>query len=177
MRKINIFLAVVAIVFMYACKKSTERNSLQFVDDNKMVQDSLIKMQGLLKLFPESPDGLKRNYDYKNGGLYISRVFIGKEKFIKLENIKAETGFNNKQAKEFLNLSLFLKKNYVPYAYFDESFDYWFFGYREQAQDFDDVRDIILQEESQKSVINTDFKILDNEGMIFLISPKEAKIR
>ena len=165
---------IILIIFANSCYTNPpERNKIVFIDKIEDVQDSLLKMKELLIKLPKRIDSLNTNYRIKNGKLLVNDSLFN-DSFIR----DSKMIFTNSEKNNFINLSYYLNKNHLSVAYFDQESEIWRFIYREiPDRDFDDLREItVLDSTNDLSHFKLD-TILDEKVKIFLLAPKDAKIR
>lgn len=177
MKKTFISLSLLCLIFLSCYKSPPERNSIVFKNEVQAVQDSLIDMVNLLKILPKSKNGLKTNYGYNNGILEINDSRIGNYDDALKDSTGIFLGFKDIDKRKFISLAEYLESNYLDSAY-EESPNSWFFIYRYLPDgDFNDVRDITVKPIKDSIILKRASVILDRKFSIFLLAPKDAKIR
>jgi hypothetical protein len=175
MKIARLIVVMIAIAIFTSCiMKPNERNKLAFKDKVENVQDSLTKMENLLSRLPKRNDNKNINYYIEDGKLFISDSLINKS-FITsslFSNI-----YTPGQKKDFLELSDYLNMNFLSSAYFDEADELWRFIYKDFPQrTFNDTRDVCILDYSKVLLLSRD-TILDHKDKVYLLAPKDAKIR
>lgn len=159
-------------------KNAIERSTIVFKDSVQNVQDSLLVMQKLLSAMPKSQTPLNTNYYYQENDLYINNLNVGNPDSVLLDTVQGFVNFSDQQKKQFVLLSKYLMRNYITSGYLDDSGNLWFFEYRPlENGDFHDTREIVVLKGKDSVLIKNRSKILDRKRMVFLLAPKEAKIR
>ncbi|WP_207534482.1 hypothetical protein [Desertivirga arenae] len=169
----KLFAFVTILSSIYSCYKNPpERNKIVFEDEIKNVQDSLLMMKALLIKLPKRSDILNINYNIKDGKLYVNDSLLNFDYRDALGNL---TAFEKRR---FIMLSFYLNKRHISSGYFDEGSNIWRFIYRDLPDiTYNDSRNIVLlTNELANSIISTD-TILDQKGELYLLAPKDAKIR
>lgn len=179
LNKMNIFSKIIVFIIaitLSACyKNSVERNTIVFKDRVGSVQDSLLKIKGLLAKLPERSDNLNINYIIKNKKLYTNYDF-SKGSIIEVGNPYGQ--FKSSEKKDFITLALYLNKNFISAAYFDRNSAVWRFIYREKPDiTYNDSRDIVVLTNEEAASIRSKVQVLDQKGKIYLVAPADAKIR
>lgn len=164
------------VVIVSSCSKNpVERNTIVFEAEIRDVQDSLITMMKLLTLLPKRSDNLNINYTIKRGKLYANYSFL-KDSIIEVGN--PFSPFGGSEKKDFTSLAIYLNKNHISSAYFDESSSLWRFIYRDIPDiTYNDSRDIVVLSNKEAKPIELTDKILDKKDRLYLVAPIDAKIR
>lgn len=174
MKILNFFIIILIIIIPNSCYKNPiERNQIVFKDKIENVQASILTMKGLLMKLPKRVENLNINYKIKNKKLYVNDQLFD-DNFIKVKKLN----FTIAEKKDFLALAQYLNKNHLSAAFFDESAKTWRFIYRDiEDITYDDSRSIAVLDSSKAISIHITDTILDQKGHIFLLAPKDAKIR
>lgn len=163
-------------------QKNEERNMIVFNDPVPVVEDSIRAMQ---KLLDKLPDADVINYYITNSGkLAVNSETIGKFERLKtnqkMDTIRSFQNFSREESQEFLNLVLFLKKNFIESAYKDLKLNMYLFDYRGmESVEYNSLRELMLVD-NKSDTLNGDFisykRILDRKGKLILVAPKDAVI-
>jgi len=164
---------------MYNCNLGRiHLNKIVFQDNVINVQDSLLEMQGLIKKLPPNIENFNTNYGFENEALIVngipgkstdSSIVYSNEALQKLPTHERDI---------FLKLAKYLKRNFITAGYIDQQSNLCLFVYRELPNNsFNDVREIAVLRKPDTIVFRKEYKILDHEGMLYLIAPKDAQIR
>lgn len=159
----------------------SKRNKIAFEDDIQVVADSIAKMDALMYKLPEN-----RRINYfidKEGNLFINNEEIGSLKgAINNERVRRDEAFDNftdEEINQFFNLMAYLLQNHIDGAVMELSVREFVFTYRRTAENrYDDVREVILiDNQSDTSLFENTYQILDSKNSLALVAPKDARIR
>lgn len=97
-----------------------------------------------------------------------------------MDTIRIFQNFSREESQEFLNLVLFLKKNFIESAYKDLKLNMYLFDYRGmESVEYNSLRELMLVD-NKSDTLNGDFisykRILDRKGKLILVAPKDAVI-
>ena len=185
MKKIQILIiALYALSFpmLSSCQQiDPARNKIVFNDKFEVVQDSLIKMQALLKKLPKT---FRINYFVDpQAYLYVNNTKLGLLRgAINNSRIRKDMSFANfsdKEYKSFFWLMSFLANNYINSASFEPSVRSFVFYYRETEETrYVDLRNIVVAEDKDfDKMIKGQYQILDQVGRLKLLASHDVKIR
>ena len=165
------------ILLLSSCTLTDKnRNQIVFEDPIDTVQNALFHVEQMLDSLPfayHEKDDLAY-YGLDNDG-YLTFNKFHKHKIS--ENLRIP-GLSDEFSSTFLNLILFLRKNYISGAYQSLSTKIWTFSYRDLLEGgYDEVREIIVfNKDSDTLNLALDNKIIEHKGNLLLIAPKDAKM-
>ena len=185
MRSFEIFVIASCILFFPAlssCQRiDPARNKIVFNDKFEVVQDSLIRMQALLKKLPKT---FRINYFVdQQGYLYVNNTKLGLLKgAINSPLIRKDMSFEkftDKEFKSFFWLMSFLVKNHISSSSFEPSIQSFVFDYRETVEGrYTDIRDIVVNTDKNfDNTIKDSYQIIDQVGRLKLLARHDVKIR
>jgi hypothetical protein len=127
---------------------------------------------------PKSHTIFNTNYYFHGNNLYINSSRVGNVDSIILDTVKAFSRFSNSEKIKFMALTKYLVQNQITSGYLEQSLNIWLFEYRELPNgDFHDTRQIAAIRFQDSIILKSQSKILDRKNKLFLIAPKDAKIR
>ncbi|RKR82455.1 hypothetical protein BDD43_2635 [Mucilaginibacter gracilis] len=170
-------LAILGFIWGGCNNNPVERNTIVFRNNTNHVQDSLIRMNELMRKLPGS-NGCNISYEFNEDTIKINGCPGRTQDEIKADSSIAYSKFNRNEKSEFISLAHYLKRNYITAGYSYYNTKLWMYTYRELSDiDFHDSRDIAIIENADVAIVTQQSKILDRKGKIYLLSDKGAKIR
>jgi hypothetical protein len=187
MKKIQVLILIIASSSMLfpmlsSCQRiDPARNKIVFNDKFDVVQDSLIKMQSLLKKLPKT---FRINYFVDpQAYLYVNNTKLGLLRgAINNPRIRKDMSFENfsdEEYRSFFLLMSFLANNYIKSASFEPSVKSFVFYYREtEERRYVDLRNIVVDSDKNfDKLIKGSYQILDQAGRLKLLAGHDVKIR
>jgi hypothetical protein len=177
MKNYKLILVIFLTVAIYACNGSgSNANKLVFKDKAINVQDSLLKMENLIKELPSNIEDFNTNYEFRNDSLIINNIPGRSIDSISIYSNRALKNLKTNERIVFLNLAKYLKNNYITSGYINRQVNLCLFEYRYLPKNtFDDLRELALLQKSDTIVFHKQYKILDNDSLIYLIAPIDAR--
>lgn len=169
-----------SIALCSACRQSSTRDKLIFIDSANEVQNSIIRLNLLMEKIITS-DGI--NYFFDDSSYF----YLNSKKLIVLKDTKnysslySDSVFTNLDSAEidvFIHDALFLKKNFINSVHKDQYFNVYFYSYKMTDENtFDDVRDIMIMDSSQKlPASDVEYhQLLDKKDRLLLVRPIDKR--
>jgi hypothetical protein len=160
------------ILISNACTQNftLERDTMSFKTPSKTVEDSIRRMNNLMKQLPKNAEMINYFFDDDNK-LYVNNLKLGSLKSIIPDSVIIFKKMNDIEKKSFLNIALSLKENEISGNYFDALFNTWRYSYkRTEDNSFRMYRDIFLKDENTSlDNIKQAHTILEEKGDLILI--------
>jgi len=147
--------AICIVLVAISCnnKNSKELNTIVFKDPIINVQDSIFKLNNLLKRLPTTLNGDFRNYEFANSSNTIQRdiqgdsiLYINDNKINKqtIDTVRVLANYNLEEKNNIITLTTYLKDNYLWGAGFGSTgIGMWSYDYRGGCEhSFKDCRSI-----------------------------------
>ena len=146
------------------------RDKILFKDNLRNVQDSIMKITGLLSKI-QDPVVINKGYDYKFEKLFINNKSVDVKNVDSINKVQVLSILSNPEKREFINLSLYLKSNEITSGYFDRYLGVWLFDYRYLPEAHDlDYRAIAILKKGDIIRDRPSIDILDQKNMLYLLS-------
>ncbi len=160
------------ILLANACSQTvtSKRDSISFKTPIKAVEDSIRRMNNLMKQLPQDAEMINYFFDHENN-LYVNNLKLGQLKSITLDSVTAFKNMNAIEKKSFLTIALFLKENEISGNHFDALFNTWRYSYKPtEDNSFRMYRDIFLKDANTPlDDIKQAHTIMDEKGDLILI--------
>ncbi len=176
MKKIH-WVILLGFSILISCSNinNKERNSILFKDSLDTVQNALLRLTNLLDSLPEVPKEAEVASHYALEGEFL---YVNNFNKRKINDSIIIPGLSKVLSHEFIELILFLKKNFITAATQSSNSKIWFFAYHKLwNEEYDYYRDIVVFNKSSDTLnLYLDNQILDQKKNILLVAPKDAKI-
>ena len=164
------------IIFLAnACSQAvpSDRDSISFKTSINAVEDSIKRMNNLMKQLPQNGEMINYFFDHENN-LYVNNLNLGQLKSIALDSVHSFRNMNASEKKSFLKIALFLKGNEISGNHFDCLFNTWRYSYKPtEDNSFTMYRDIFLKDANTSlDDIKQAHTILDKKDDLILIKGK-----
>ena len=173
--KKSLIIPFIGLLFSSCYYNAAERNKISFKDKTNSVEIALLKIEPLIKKLPYNDD-FNINYEVKDNSIVVNNA-PGRGDSVNYYTNKALSVLKVSERIQFVELAKYLKRNNISAGYLYRHSSLCLFTYRENPEDtFDDSREITFLKESDNSIVEDEYKILDKKDLLILIAPKKAKI-
>jgi hypothetical protein len=164
-------LIIILITICNSCNMdNANRDKIVFKDNLRNVQDSIVKITGLLSKL-QDPVSINKGYNYKFEKLFINNKVVDNKNVYSIDKAQVLSALTNSEKLEFINLSLYLKSNEITSGYFDQYLGIWLFDYRYLPEANDsDYRAIAILKKEDVVRDRSSITILDQKGTLYLLS-------
>ena len=172
---IKFSLLILILSFTISCNRTNDelRNHLIFNDNIDTLQAALFRIITFMDSMPgiQENNGITRFYVIKDDFIHISGITK-----MKINDSLLIPGLSARSSREFIQLVLYLKKNFITSTY-KSRFDFWFYDYRAlNYPDYEDTRDIVLIRNIRDTIgLYVENKIIDHKNQLLLVAPKSQE--
>ena len=172
--RIKFFFLIFILSMAGSCNRTNDelRDRIVFNDNIDTVQNAMLRIITYMDSLPAIAEDGGISQFYVIHGDYLQISGFPKRKI----NNSILPGLTSKSRSEFIQLVLFLKRNFITSVY-KTSNNTWFYDYRAFSNpDSEDPRDIVLNRNFNDTVgVYVENKIIDQEKNLLLLAPKSRE--
>lgn len=156
------------------------RNRIELTDEIRVVSDSLICYESLLKKLPDN--GILNAFVDHDGYLYVNeKKLVPLKEALNNSSVKADSVFSNfsdNDYERFIGLTIFLLRNHLSLSMRDNRSGYFVHAYRQTLENsYVDIRDIMVNVDTTSPKFVKQYQILDQKENMILVAPIDVDVK